>query len=281
VAFPAAGGPVVVLRDRPDRVVAGAHQDAASAVVGSDHQRHLHVVFRPALCGRGSALVVQPKPLGRVCPTVRRVVLRRARCLHRAAGSTAVGSRPLHVGRRRRWPVQPALHVQKPRTRPTRRAAGRHAQKPARCPSVCGADLHSWLGNAAPAIGGSSGQLRTGQRESGRSDSLASCRGDGDDLGLSVAAGKGEVASVAGDLPVGNGLRAGVLRRALRSRHPLGLGAGIDRGAGNPSRRVVVVPAPRDEVIRRWPAPASGRSWRRPHRRRCGRRGLRRNRCAG
>ncbi len=251
---------MVVLRHRPDRVVAGAHQDAAPAVVGSDHQRHLHVVFRPALCGRRSALAVQPKRLGGVCQTVRRVVLRRAGCLHRATGSAAVGSGPLHVGRRRRWPGQPALHVQKPRTRPARRAAGRHAQKPARCPSVCRADLHSWLGNAAPAIGGSSGQLRTGQRESGSSDSVAACRGDGDDLGLSVAAGKGEVASGAGGLPVGNGLRAGVLRRALRSRHLVGLGARNDRGAVNPSCRVLVVPAPRDEVNRGWLAPASGRS---------------------
>jgi hypothetical protein len=211
VAFPAPGGSLVVLRHRPDRVVAGAHQVAAPAVVGSDHQRHLHVVFRPALRCRRSALATQPKRLGGVCQTVRCVVFRRAGCLHRAAGSTAVGSRPLHVGRRRRWPVQPALHVQKSRTRPARRAAGRHAHKSARCPSICGADLHSWLGNAALAIGGGAGQLRAGQRKSGRGDSLASCRGDGDDLGISVAAGTGEVAAAAGGLPDGNGFRAGVL----------------------------------------------------------------------
>ncbi len=134
LAFSARGGPMVVLRDRPDGVVAGAHQDAATAAVGSAHQRHLHVVFRPALCGRRSALAAQPKRLGGVCPTVRRVIFRRARRLHRSAGRTAVGRGPLHPGRHRRRPVQPAVHVQKPRRCPPRRAAGRHAHKPARRP---------------------------------------------------------------------------------------------------------------------------------------------------
>lgn len=281
MAFPAAGRPVVVLRHRPDRVVAGAHQDAASAVVGSDHQRDLHVVFRPALCSRRGALATQPQRLGRVCPTVRGVVLRGAGCLHRVAGGAAVGGRPLHAGRRCRWPVQSALHVRQPRSRPGWRAAGRHAPQPARCQPLRRADIDSWLGNIALAIGGSTGQLRPGQRESGRRDPLASCRSDGDDVGLSVAAGKGEVATAAGGLPVGDGLRAGVLRRALRRRHPVGLGAGVGRDAGNPSRRVVVVSAPRDHLNRCRPASASGRPWWRPHRRRCGRRGRRRNRCAG
>lgn len=271
---------MVVLRHPADRVVAGAHQDAATAVVGSDHQQHLHVVFHPAVCGRRTALAQQPKRLGSVCPAVRRVVIRRARCLHRPASSTALGGRPLHPGRHRRWSVQPTLHVQKPRTCAPRRAAGRHAQKPARCPPVCRADLHSRLGNAAYAVGRSTGQLRTGERESGRGDSLSTCRIDRDDLGVPVAPCQGEVAPAAGGLPIGDGLRAGVLRRALRDRHPAGLGARRDRAAGDRSPRLLVVPAPRGEVNRCCPAPASGRSCRRPHRKRCGRRGRRHNRHA-
>ena len=223
---------MVVLRHRPDRVVAGAHQDAATAVVGGDHQRRLHVVFHPALCGRRSAVAAQPERLGSVCPAVRDVVLRRTCRLHRSAGSTAVGSRPLYTGRHRRWPVQPALHVQNSRTRPSRRAAGPDAQKPARCAPVRRADLDSRLGNAASAIGRRTGQLRTGQRESGRGDSLVACRTDRDDLGVPVATPQAQVAPAAGGLPVGNGLRARVLRRALRDRHPAGLGARCDGVAG-------------------------------------------------
>jgi hypothetical protein len=243
---------MAVLRHCSDGVVAGADQDAATAVVGSDHQRHLHVVFRPALCRRRSALAAQPKRLGGVCPAVRRVVFRRARRLHRAAGSTAVGSSPLHPSQHRQWPVHPTLHVQKPRTRPARRAAGRHAPTPARCPPVCRADLDSRLGNAASAVGRSTGQLRAGQREPGRGDSLSAFRSDRDDLDIPVASCQGDVASAAGRLPAGDGLRAGVLRRALRDRHPAGLGARRDRVAGNQSSRFVVVPASRVEVSGRW-----------------------------
>ena len=223
---------MVVLRHRPDRVVAGAHQDAATAVVGGDHQRRLHVVFHPAVCGRRSAVAAQPERLGSLCPAVRDVVLRRTCRLHRSAGSTAVGSCPLYTGRHRRWPVQPALHVQNSRTRPSRRAAGPDAQKPARCAPVRRADLDSRLGNAASAIGRRTGQLRTGQCESGRGDSLVACRTDRDDLGVPVATRQAQVAPAAGGLPVGNGLRARVLRRAFRDRHPAGLGARGDRVAG-------------------------------------------------
>ena len=115
VAVPARRRPLVVLRHRPDGVAAGAHQDAATAVVGSDHQQHLHVVFRPALCRRRSALAAQPKRLGGVRPPIRRAVLRRARRLRGSAGRAAVGGRPLHPGRHRRRPVRPALHVPKRR----------------------------------------------------------------------------------------------------------------------------------------------------------------------
>jgi hypothetical protein len=242
---------MVVLRDRPDGVVAGAYQDAATALVGSVHQRHLHVLFRAALCRRRSALAAQPQRLGGVCPTVRRVVFRRARRLHRSAGRTAVGRSPLHPGRHRRRPVQPALHVQKSRRCPRRRAAGRHAQKPGRRSPLRGADLDSRLGNAASAIGRSTAQLGTGQRESGRGDSLAACRSDRDDLGVPVAPRQAHVAAAAGGLPVGDGIRAGVLGRALRDRHPAGLGARRDRVGGVRSSRRVVVPASRVEVSRR------------------------------
>ncbi len=237
MAFPAPGGPLVVLRHCADRVVAGAHQDAATAVVGSDHQRHLHVVFRPALRRRRSALAAQPQRLGGVCPAVRPAVVRRAGRLRCPTRRTAVGSRSLHPGQRRRWPVQPTLHVQERRGCPARRAAGQHAPKPTGCTPIHRADLHSRLGNAAPAIGRSTGQLRTGQRESGRGDSLPACRVDRDDLGVPVAAGTGAVASAAGRLPVGDGLRAGLLRRALRDRHPGGLGARRDGAPGARSVR--------------------------------------------
>ena len=223
---------MVVFRHRPDRVVAGAHQDAATAMVGGDHQRHLHVVFRPALCRRRGALAAQPQRLGGVCPAVRPAVVRRAGRLRCSARRAAVGSRSLHPGQRRRRPVQPAVHVQKRRGCPARRAAGQHAPKPAGCTPFHRADLHARLGNAAPAVGGSTGQLRTGQRESGRGNSLPACRIDRDDLGVPVASGQGTVASAAGGLPVGDGLRVGVLRRALRDRHPAGLGTRRDGATG-------------------------------------------------
>jgi hypothetical protein len=236
VALSARCGPVVVLRHRADGVVAGAHEDAATAVVGGDHQHRLHVVFHPAVCGRRSALAPQPRRLGGVCPAVRRAVVRRAHRLCRPACGTAVGGRPLHPRRRRRWSVQPALHVQRPRRCPRRRAAGRHAHQPARCPPLRRADLDSRLGNAASAVGRSTAQFRTGQRESGRGDSLAACRIDRVDLGVPVAPCQAVVASAAGGLPVGDGLRAGVLRRALRRRHPAGLGGSRDRAADDGPR---------------------------------------------
>jgi hypothetical protein len=205
--------------------------------VGSGHQRHLHVVFRLALRRRRSALAAQPNRLGGVCPALRRVVVRRAGRLHRAACRATVGSSPLHAGRHRQWTVQPTLHVQKPRTCPPRRAAGQHAQSPARCPPLRRADLHSRLGHAAPAIGRSTAQLWTGQRQSGRGDPLSARRIDRDDLGVPVAPRQGGVASAAGGLPVGDGVRAGVLRRALRDRHPAGLGTCRDRATGARSIR--------------------------------------------
>jgi hypothetical protein len=223
---------MVVLRNRPDGVVAGAHQDAATAVVGSDHQRHLHVVFRPALRRRRRALAAQPTRLGGVCPSVRHAVVRRAGRLRCPARRTAVGSRSLHPGQCRRWSVQPPLHVQQRCRCPARRAAGQHAQSSAGCAPLRRADLHSRLGDAAPAIGRSAAQLRTGQRQSGRGDSLPACRIDRDDLGVPVAPGQGAVASATGGLPAGDGLRAGVLRRALRDRHPPGLGTRRDGATG-------------------------------------------------
>jgi hypothetical protein len=129
-------GPVVVLWDHPNGVVAGAHQDGATAVVGSDYQQHLHVIFYPALRGRRGALAAQPERLGSVCPAVRPVVLRRAHRLRRAAGGAAVGSRSLHSGRHCWWPVQSALYVQKSRGCPRRWLAGSDAPQPAGCPPV-------------------------------------------------------------------------------------------------------------------------------------------------
>jgi hypothetical protein len=216
VAIPAQCGPVVVLRDRPDGVVAGAHQDAATAVVGSDHQQHLHVFFHLALRGRRSALAAQPERLGSVCPALRRVVFRRAHRLRCSAGGAAVGRSSLHPGRRRRRPVQSALHVQKSRRCPRRWVAGTDAQKSAGRPPLRRANLHSRLWNAASAVGWCAGQLATVQRESGRGDSVSACRIDRDDRGVFVAPCQGEVAAAVGGLSIGDGFRAGVLRRALR-----------------------------------------------------------------
>ena len=149
------------------------------------------------------------------------------------------------------WPVRPTLHVPKLGRGSRRRAAGRDAHQPARCPPVRRADLHSRLGNAASAVGRRAGQLRTGQRESGRGDSLAARRVDRDDLDLPVAAGQAQVAPAAGGLPAGDGLRAGVLRRAFRHRHPARLGARRDGVAGVRPFRLVVVPPPQVEVSSR------------------------------
>ena len=132
VAIPARRRPVVVLRHRPDRVVARALETAATSVVGSHHQRHLHVVFRLALRGRRRALAAQSKRLGGIHPAVRRTLIRRARRLHRHAGSAAVGGRTVHPGRHRRWPVGPTLHVPKLGRGSRRRTVGRNAHQPAR-----------------------------------------------------------------------------------------------------------------------------------------------------
>jgi hypothetical protein len=193
--------------------------------VGSDHQQHLHVVFHPAVRGRGGALAVQPDRLGGIRPSVRCAVVRGGRRLRGPARGPAVGRGALHSGRHRQRPVEPAVHVPKRCRCSRRRTAGRDADESAGCSPIRGADFHARLGDAASAVGRRAGQLGTGQRESGRGDSLAARRVDRDDFDLPVAAGQAWVASAAGGLPVGDGLRAGVLRRALRRRHPAGLGA--------------------------------------------------------
>ncbi len=223
---------------------------AAATVVGSDHQRHLHVVLRAAVRGRRRALAAQPHRVGGLRPAVRRTVFRRAGRLRRPAGRAAVGGRELHAGRRRRRPGQPAVHVPRGRGRSRRRAAGRDAHEPARRPPVRGADLHPRLGNAASAVGRGAARLRTGQRESGRGHSLAARRGDRDDFDVPVATGQAWVAPAAGDLPAGDGLRAGVLRRALRRRHPAGLGACRSGFGGDGAARLLVVAPSRLEVSR-------------------------------
>jgi hypothetical protein len=210
VAIPAQCGPVVVFRHYADGVVTGAHQDAATAVVGGDHQLHLHVVLHPPVCGRRIALARQPMRLGSVHPAVCRIVVRRPRRLCRLAGRAALGGRPLHRSRRGRWAAQSALHVQNSGRCPQRRAAGPHANKSARCPPICGAHLHARLGNAASAVGRSTGELRAGQRESGRGNSVSARRIDGDDRGVPLAPRQEMLASAAGGLRVGDGLRAGV-----------------------------------------------------------------------
>lgn len=60
VAVPARGGALAVLRHRADGVVARTPQDAETALVGSRHQRGLHVVLRPAVRGRRCAMAAQP-----------------------------------------------------------------------------------------------------------------------------------------------------------------------------------------------------------------------------
>ena len=243
LAIPARRGPVVVLRHGPDGVVAGALEIAATAVVGSDYQQRLYVVFHRALRGRRCALAAQPKRLDGLRPTIRRAVIRRARRLCRPAGSAAVGGRAMHPRRRCRWPVRPALHVPKPCGSSRRRTARGDAHQSARRSPVHRADIHSRLGNAESAVGRNAGQLRTGQRESGRGDSLAARRVDRDDLDFSVAAGQARLAPTAGGVPAGDGVRAGVRRRALRRRHRVGLGAGCngDRGV-RPVRHAALSP---------------------------------------
>ena len=142
---------------------------------------------------------------------------------------------PLHRSRRGRWSAQSALHVQNARRCPQRWAAGPHANKPTRCAPICGAHLHARLGNAASAVGRSTGQLRAGRRESGRGNSVSTRRIDGDDRGVPLAPRQEMLASAAGGLRVGDGLRAGVCGRALRGRHLAGLGTRSDRPASDGS----------------------------------------------
>jgi hypothetical protein len=248
-------------------------------VVGSHHQRHLHVVLRAAIRGRRGPLAAQPNRVGGLRPALRRTVFRRARRVRRPTGRTAVGGRKLHAGRRRRRPGQPAVHVPRGRGCSRRWAAGRDAHEPARRSSVRGADLHPRLGNAASAVGRGVARLRTGQRQPGGGDSLAARRGDRDDFDVPVATSQAWLAPAAGRLSAGDGVRAGVLRRALRRRHSDRLGpcrGGV--GGDGPSRLLVVTPS-RCEVSRF--DSASGRSWQRPRRRRPGRPGRRRSPCAG
>ena len=248
-------------------------------MVGSRHQRHLHVVLRAAVCGRRSAVAARPNRVGGLRAAVRRTVFRRTGHLRRPAGRAAMGGRELHAGRRRRRPGQPAVHVPRPRGCSRRRAARRDAYEPARRSSVRGTDLHPRLGNAASAVGRGAARLRAGQRQSGRGDSLAARRGDRDDFDVPVATSQAWLAPAAGRLSAGDGVRAGVLRRALRRRHSDGLGPrrGGVGGAGCPG--LLVVTPSRLEVSRS--DSASGRSWQRPRRRRPGRPVRRRSRCAG
>ena len=153
LAIPTRRRPLALLRHCADGLAPGAHQDAAATVVGSDHQQHLHVVFHPAVCGRRRALAAQPDRLGGIRPPLRCAVVWRGRRIRGATGSSAVGSRALHPGGHRRWPVQPALHVPNPCRRPRRRIAGLDAHEPARRQPVRGADFHARLGNAAYAVG--------------------------------------------------------------------------------------------------------------------------------
>jgi hypothetical protein len=235
---------MAVLRHGPNRVAAGAHQDAGTAVVGSDHQRHLHVVFHPAVRRRRRAVAAQPRRLGRVRAAVRRAVVRRARRLRGDARGTAVGGGALYPGRNCRRPVYPTLHVQKRGRCSGRRTAGRDAPKPARRKPIRRADLHPRLGNAASAVRRGAAQLRAGQCESRGGHPFPARRVDRDDLDLLVAPGQTRMASTPGRLPLGDGLHAGVCRRTLRGRHSAGLGAGrVGVADHGPSRLVVVTPS--------------------------------------
>jgi hypothetical protein len=249
-------------------------------VVGSDHQQHLHVVFHPALRGRGRALAVQPDRLGGIRPSVRCAVVRFGRRLRGPAGGPTVGGRALHSGRHRQRPVEPAVHVPKRCRCSRRRTAGRDADESAGCSPIRGADFHTRLGDPASAVGRRAGQLGTGQRKSGRGDSLAARRVDRDDFDLPVAAGQAQLASATGGVPVGDGLRAGVLGRAFRRRHLGGLGARRSGVSTPRPRRLVVVAAQCYEVSCRRPGSANERSWSQTPRRRPGRPARRRNRCA-
>ncbi len=149
------------------------------------------------------------------------------------------------------------------------------------CSPIRRANLHPRMGHAASPVGRGAAGLRTGQRQPGRGDSFAARRGDRDDFDLPVATGQARVASAAGGLSVGDGLRAGVLRRALRRRHPAGLGACRGGVRGDGAARLLVVAPSRVEITRRCLGSASGRSWSRTPRRRPGRPAQRRSPCAG
>ncbi len=196
----------------------------------------------------GVLWLLQPDRVGGVRPPVRRAVLRRARGVRGGAGGAAVGGSELHAGRCRRWAVRPAVHVSRPGGCSRRRTAGRDAHEPARCPPVRGADLHPRLGNVTSAVGRSAARLRTGQREPGRSDSVATRRSDGDDLDVPVATGQARLAPAAGGLPIGDGVRLGVLGRAFRRRHLARLGARRSGVSTPRPTRLMVVAAPCIEI---------------------------------
>jgi hypothetical protein len=248
-------------------------------MVGGDHQRHLYVVLRPAVSGRRGSLAPQPNRMGRLRPTFRRAVVRGPGRVRGPAGRPAVGGRGLHTGRCRRRPCQSTVHVPRGRPRSRRRTAGRDAHQPARRSPDRRTDLYPRLGNATSAVGWGAARLRPGQRQLGRRDSLAARRGHRDDLDVLVATSQARVAPVAGGLSVGDGLRAGVLRRALRCRRSVRLGAERRGVGGDGSRRLVVVAPSRLDVSYR--DSASGRSRSQPPRRTPGRPVRRRSPCAG
>lgn len=243
VAAPSRRGPVDVLRGGAHSVAAGTAQVGPTAVVGGGHQRRLHVIFHPAVRDRRAVVAAQPRRLGSVRPAIRRAVVCRSDRLRAGAVGAAVGGRALHRRPDRRRPVQPTVHVPEPRGGARRRAAGRHAHAPSRRTPVCGTDLQPGLGHPAFALSAGLTRLRAGQREPGGGHPVAACRAVGDDRGVSVAPRPVVVAPTAGGLRADDGVHAGVLGRALRDRHPAGLGAGRDPAAGaRPPRGALAAP---------------------------------------
>ena len=104
--------PVAVLRDDADRVAAGAAEASRSALVGGGDQQRLHVVLHPSLRGGRGAVAAGPRGMEVVRQAVRRAQCRGIGDLRGTARRTAMGGRPLHPGRHRRRPRQPAVHVQ-------------------------------------------------------------------------------------------------------------------------------------------------------------------------
>jgi hypothetical protein len=86
----------------------------------------------------------------------------------------------------------------------------------------------------APRGGARAARRGSGQRQPGDGHPVAACGTVGDDRGLPVGAGGALAASRPGRLRAGHGVRAGLLGRALRGRHPGGLGAGGSRRRGDP-----------------------------------------------